>query len=227
MDSKSANRQLQAQVTVPADASTVNSVVLTATGSAAHLPKDPKATATVTITAAAETTTTPQPETTTPQPETTTAPLPVTGLPGIPTAGPTLSPGGNAAALFPTLQPSTDPSQERKASTRPVADTSALPEGAPVVGGQLIGLGALALAFVLAVTRLSVRRRPAPAQPAAPATAAAPPAAPAPAVAPPAAAQAGGPEPATAELPATETESDEAQTPDAPDDPPAESPDEN
>ena len=33
------------------------------------------------------------------------------------------------------------------------------PEGAPIVDGQLAGLAALALAFVLAVTRLSVRRR--------------------------------------------------------------------
>jgi hypothetical protein len=42
-----------------------------------------------------------------------------------------------------------------------MANTSALPEGAPVVGAQLAGLVALALAFVVAVTRLSIRRRPA------------------------------------------------------------------
>ena len=50
MDAKSAPRQLQAQVTVPATATAVKSVSLTVIGSAAHLPKDPKATAAVTIT---------------------------------------------------------------------------------------------------------------------------------------------------------------------------------
>jgi hypothetical protein len=44
-----------------------------------------------------------------------------------------------------------------------VADESALPEGTSVIGAQLVGLGALAVAFLLAVTRLSIRKRPAPA----------------------------------------------------------------
>jgi hypothetical protein len=160
MDAKSAKRQLQAQVIVPADASAVKSVVLMATGSAAHLPKDPVAAARVTITAAA-----PKPTTPLPLPLPTTIPLAVSSLPDIPAASPKLSPGGNAADLFPTLQPSADPSPTRKASARPVADTSALPEGSPVVGAQLVGLAALGLAFVLAVTRLSIRRRPVPEQP--------------------------------------------------------------
>lgn len=43
----------------------------------------------------------------------------------------------------------------------PIANTAALPEGAPIIGAQVAGLLALALAFVLAVTRLSIRRRPA------------------------------------------------------------------
>jgi hypothetical protein len=47
-----------------------------------------------------------------------------------------------------------------KARTRSVADTSALPEGATVVDAQLAGLSALGLAFVLAVSRLTIRRRP-------------------------------------------------------------------
>jgi hypothetical protein len=160
MDAKSAKRQLQAQVTVSATASTIKSVLLKATASSAHLPKDPVASATVTLTAAAEAGT--------PLPSTTTTPLPVTSLPNLSAPSPTLSPGGNAAGLFPTLQPSGGQSQEGqagKANTRPVADTSALPEGAPVVGAQLVGLGALALAFVLAVTRLSIRRRSVPVQP--------------------------------------------------------------
>jgi hypothetical protein len=50
------------------------------------------------------------------------------------------------------------PSSSGEAGVSRVADTSALPEGASVVNAQLAGLAALALAFVLAVTRLSIRR---------------------------------------------------------------------
>lgn len=101
-------------------------------------------------------------------PATITTPLPVGNLPTIPAVNPTLSPGGNAGDLFPTLDPKSTPSPSpvpgqpiKKAHTHPIADTSALPEGASVVGAQLAGLAALAVAFVLAVTRLTIRRRPA------------------------------------------------------------------
>jgi hypothetical protein len=46
-------------------------------------------------------------------------------------------------------------------SARPVANSEALPIGTPVIDAQLLGLGALGVAFLLAVTRLSIRRRPA------------------------------------------------------------------
>jgi hypothetical protein len=152
MDAKSAPRQLEAQVTVPVTSTAIRSVSLTVIGSAAHLPKDPQASAAVTITGA-------------PTPSTVTTPLPVGSLPGIsgatPAPNPSLSPGGNAAGLFPTLDPSSAPGSPQKASarTRTVANTSALPESAPVVGAQVIGLAALGLAFGLAMTRLSIRRR--------------------------------------------------------------------
>jgi hypothetical protein len=188
VDAKSAERQLQAQLTVPVTASTITSATLTVIGSAAYLPKDPKAYATVTITPS-------------PAPEIVTSPLPVGSLPGIPAASPTLSPGGNAAGLFPTLEPSPTPSSTQKASTRPVANTSALPEGASVVGAQLLGLAALGLAFVLAVTRLSIRR---PLAPASPAAGSAEPPAKAPAADP--GAPAADPEPSgSAQEPATDT----------------------
>ncbi|MGH3209075.1 MAG: hypothetical protein ACRDNO_15070 [Trebonia sp.] len=185
VDSKSAPRQLQAQLTVPVTASTITSVSLAVTGSAADLAKDPEAAATESITAPPTPTTTPQSQTppqnpAAPQdpvgvpsePDTVTSALPVGVLPSIPDAGSTLSPvvgstlspGGNAAGLFPTVNPtpSTGLAQSnQKEHTRPVADTSALPEGAPVIGAQLAGLAALALAFVLAITRLTIRRRPA------------------------------------------------------------------
>jgi hypothetical protein len=101
-------------------------------------------------------------------PASVTSPLPVGSLPSIPNVSPTLSPGRNAADLFPTLDPTPTTGLARstqKARTRPVADTSALSEGAPVLGAQLAGLAALALAFVLAVTRLTIRRRPTPTKP--------------------------------------------------------------
>ena len=161
VDANSAQRQLQAQLTVPVTASAVTSVSLTATGSTAHLAKAPTASATVSITA-------PQnPATVPPVPAPITAPLPVGNLPSIPAVNPTLSPGGNAGDLFPTLDPRETPTSTKsptqtikKAHTRPIANTSALPEGAPVIGAQLAGLAALTVAFVLAVTRLSIRRRP-------------------------------------------------------------------
>jgi hypothetical protein len=167
VDAKSAPRQLQAQLTVPATASDVKSVSLTVTGSTAHLAKEPKASATVAITAPPPAVTAGQnPAPSPPPPVTVTSPLPVGSLPGIPPVviSPTLSPGGNASGLFPTLQPTPSASPHHPASksrTTPLANTSALPEGATVIGAQLAGLAALALAFVLAVTRLSIRRHPA------------------------------------------------------------------
>jgi hypothetical protein len=178
IDAKSAPRQLQAQLTVPVSASAVKSVSLTVIGSAAHLTKAPKASATVSITApppAGEAAQNPPNEP--PAPVTVTSPLPVGSLPGLPPLSPTLSPSGSASGLFPILHPKPSPSSTQlnpHARTRPVANTSALPEGAPVVGAQLAGLAALALAFIIAVTRLSIRRRPTSTPPGADTSAAAP-----------------------------------------------------
>ena len=165
VDASSSQRQLQARVAIAATASSVTSVQLTAKVSAAHLPKDPAASATVTVTAAPTGSTGGTGGTGgAGAPTTGTSPLSVGNLPYLQSPSSALSPGGNAASLFPALSPSADPATskagEQKASTQTVANTSA-PLGAPVVGAQLIGLGALALAFVLAVTRLSIRRRPA------------------------------------------------------------------
>jgi hypothetical protein len=159
MDAKSAERQLQAESMVPATGSAVKSVRLTVIGSTASLPKDPAASATVAVKGSVSVT----------QPTPALSPLPVGALPGVsltnPSTGATLSPGGNASRLFPTLKPSPSSSKNAavKAKARQVADTSALPESAPVIGAQLAGLAALLVAFVLAVTRFSIRRRPAPA----------------------------------------------------------------
>jgi hypothetical protein len=94
------------------------------------------------------------------------SPLTAGNLPFVPSASPVLSPGGNAAGLFPKLTPSSDPpaAKQDPQKTQPVANTSALPQEGPVIGAQLAGLAVLALAFLLAVARLSFRRRSAPAQ---------------------------------------------------------------
>jgi hypothetical protein len=172
VDATSAQRELQAQVTVPITAATVTSVTLKATGIAANLHTDPAATAAMTILAP-------------PSPVAASMTLPVGTVPGVTfpavnsISNSTLSPGGNASGLFPTVAPqSPDPRSGGTAGTRPVANTSALPAGSSTLGAQVAGLVALALAAVFAVTRISIRR-PAPAGAADTAAAAPPPEAPA------------------------------------------------
>jgi hypothetical protein len=162
LDAKSAQRQLQAKIAVAATATTVTSVRLTAAASATGLTTDPKASATVSVTAAA----TPAATNSADTGGTDVSPLTAGNLPFLPSASPVLSPGGNAAGLFPTLTPSADPpaAKQDPQKTQPVANTSALPQEGPVIGAQLAGLAVLALAFLFAVARLSFRRRPAPAQ---------------------------------------------------------------
>jgi hypothetical protein len=87
--------------------------------------------------------------------------LPVGGtVPGTTVPGSTISPGGSAATLFPTLAPSGS-SASIAGGERQVASTSSPTSGNTHVGVELAGLFALAAAFVLAVTRVSVRRPPA------------------------------------------------------------------
>ena len=233
VDADAVPRQLQAKVLVPANATTVASVRLTVTGSAANLVTAPSAAAAVRITAPAGATTSTQPAASpapsggagaaeaagpgsgaapgqssarkpahhaqragqhgagaapghhrgsarppadSPAPADNLAGLPAVpagsstlpAVPGLPTAIPSLSPGGNASGLFPTLNPDPGKGTAGKTSTqtRPVANTAALPESAPIAGAQVAGLAALALAIAAAVTRLSVQRRTAPAKPA-------------------------------------------------------------
>ena len=146
VNATSAQRQLQAQVALPLTATAVSSVSLTATASAANLRTDPEASASITI-------------------------LPSPALAGITTSltpgvvagvsapNLTLSPGGNASGLFPTLAPQSP--QTEPGSIRQLADTSAPAKGTFPLGAQAAGLAVLALAFVVAITRVSVRR-PAP-----------------------------------------------------------------
>jgi hypothetical protein len=155
VDAGSAQRQLQAQLIVPLTATTVTSVSLTATGSAANLHTDPVASAAITVL-------------TPPASVLISASPPALPPIGVAAPVPTLNPGGNASGLFPTLDPSPQATAGARPSTRgtrQVADTSALSAGASHIGSEVVGLAALGLAFALAVTRLSIRR-PAPPAPA-------------------------------------------------------------
>lgn len=166
VDSGSAARQMQAQVPVAATATSVKTVKLTFWGSSPEIKTGPKAAIAIAVTApkpggttgaAGVGTVTPG----TPTPAGVNSKLPVGRLPflgGGAGSSTTLSPGGNAASLFPTLHPGGVPGAADGGSrARMTADE--LPGNASLVGAQYAGLGALALAFVLSVTRLSIRRR--------------------------------------------------------------------
>jgi hypothetical protein len=147
VDAASTQRQLQAQVTVPLTAATVTSVTLTVTGSAAGLRTDPNASASIPVLAP-------------PVPVGAMPPLPG-DIPGITAPTPTLSPGGNSAGLFPTLSPSPatpDPRSTGPEGASQVANASTVSGTSNQVGAEVAGLAALALAFIFAFTRVSVRR---------------------------------------------------------------------
>jgi hypothetical protein len=152
VDATSAQRLFQAEVTVPATATTVTAVSLTVTGSAANLATVPAASASLTVQASAS--------------AASLSPMPLSSI----GATSTTSPGGSAASLFPTIAPG---SSERET---PVANVSALSSGSSIgsEAAEGAGLAALGLAVVLAVTRLSIRR-PAPRHAANSTVAAAPP----------------------------------------------------
>jgi hypothetical protein len=157
VDASSAQRQLQAEVTVPLTATTVTSVGLTVTGSAASLATNPAAAASIVVPASAS-------------PTETLSTVPLGGA--FPTTS--VSPGGSAAGLFPTVGPGS-----AQAGATPVANVS--PLGGSSLASEVAegaGVAALGVAMLLAVTRLSFRR-PAPRHAANSTVAAAPPPAPA------------------------------------------------
>ena len=136
VDAASAQRELQAEVTVPVTATTVTAVSLTVTGTAANLAMDPAAAGSVIIL-------------TTGAVGANVSALSAMVPPGVAAPSPTVSSGGSAASLFPTVAP----------SERPVANVSALggtPAGSKIA--EAAGLAALGVAMVLAVARVSFRR---------------------------------------------------------------------
>jgi hypothetical protein len=174
MDPASAKTELRAQVEVPSTATSVDSVKLTVTGSGKGISKDPVAAISIKVTAAATASATAAGTSASAGTSTGMSTsgvgsvLPATSLPYLSSTGTSalgaaglssLSPGGNASGLFPTLDPSGDGSGQGTEKARAMSETTALPGDASVAGAQFAGLGALALASILAVTRLSIRRR--------------------------------------------------------------------
>jgi hypothetical protein len=159
-------RQLQAQVSVPASDTSATSATLTVTAGSKSVKTSPTASVTVAVTAASGAALAPN------VPAARNANLPLGDFPsalnGTGGIGSYLSNGGNASGLFPTINPSSVPSPasgnqpKRDPQAETAADASTLPLGMPVVDAQIAGLVALAIALGLAVTRLSVRRRPRP-----------------------------------------------------------------
>jgi hypothetical protein len=158
VQSTAAQRQLMVKDTVPLDAATVTSVSLIATGSATDLQTDPRASEAVAVAAPA-----------TPVGATTT--LPTASVPGVSSSA-SLSPGGSASGLFPTLSPgatstpgaagtpgsSTGSGGSGSIGATPVADVSAAGKSSSSLGPQVAGLAVLGVALLLAVARVSVRR---------------------------------------------------------------------
>lgn len=161
---------LKAQVPVASDATSVSSVTLTATASIVTSAKwtPPSAAETVAVSSAAAS---PTPSATSPAAATPGTSVPAGPVPSLNSVSnsfisSSLVGAGNASGLFPAIRPSTgsgsSPAASAKGgkrSTEPVADSSTLALGKPVLTGQLAGLIALAVAVMLTVTRLSLLKR--------------------------------------------------------------------
>ena len=155
--------KLQAQIPVASGATSVTSVELTATASIVTSVKwtRPSAAETVTVTAASAAPAKSSAGDSSPPPT-----LPLGPVPNLNSISSSLIGAGNASSLFPAIVPSGAPSsspgiqsQRGKPNAEPVSDSSALGLGKPGLTGQLAGLIALALAVMLTVTRLSLRKR--------------------------------------------------------------------
>jgi hypothetical protein len=161
---------LHAQIPIASDSVSVTSVTLTATASVTTTEKwtPPAAAETVAITAASAS----------PSRSSSTAPaaagagtgagttLPLGPIPNLNGASSSLIGAGNASGLFPAINPATVPSptpgvnaQGGNRNARPVTGASPLAFGEPGLTGQVAGLIALAVAVLLTVTRLSLRKR--------------------------------------------------------------------
>jgi hypothetical protein len=163
---------LHAQIPIASDSTSVTSVTLTATASVTTTEKwtPPAAAETVAVTAASAS----------PGGSSSTPPaaagagagagagttLPLGPIPNLNGASSSLIGAGNASGLFPAINPATVPSptpgvnaQGGQPNAQPVTGASPLAFGQPGLTGQVAGLIALAVAVLLTVTRLSLRKR--------------------------------------------------------------------
>ena len=154
---------LKAQIPVAASATSVTSVKLTAAASIATTEKwtPPSATETVAVTAASASPATSATSSAGVLPEST---LPLGPIPNLNGVSSQLIGAGNASGLFPAINPSATPSPSpggpAPSSQRgPVPGSSAIAFVEPGLTGQVAGLIALAVAVMLTVTRLSLRKR--------------------------------------------------------------------
>jgi hypothetical protein len=155
---------LHAQIAVASSATSVKLVKLTATASIATTQnwKAPTVAETTAVTATSTHSRKPPLLSPLPLPE-----LPLGPIPDLNGVGSTFIKAGNATLLFPTIAPSPVPSvtpavhpRPTKPRTRPASDSRALSPGSHFLPARLVGLILLALAIVLTITRLSLRRWP-------------------------------------------------------------------
>jgi hypothetical protein len=164
---------MDAQIAVASNATSVTSVKLTATAGVTTTAKwtPPAAAETTAVTAAsANSATSPASATAGATPGDVVPLGPVPDLNGEASlnGAASLIGAGNAAGLFPTINPlhgasspgSTAAAQPTTGNSAPVSDASPMSADTPVFTAQVVGLIALGLAIMLTVTRLSVRKRP-------------------------------------------------------------------
>jgi hypothetical protein len=154
---------LKAQIPVAASAIKVTSVKLTATALITTTEKwtPPSAAETVAVTAASASPTKSATSSAGVLPEST---LPLGPIPNLNGVSSQLIGAGNASGLFPAINPSATPSPSPggpapSSERRPVSGSSAIAFVQPGLTGQVAGLIALAVAVLLTVTRLSLRKR--------------------------------------------------------------------
>jgi hypothetical protein len=154
---------LKAQIAVAPQATSVSSVKLTATASVVT-------TTTWTLPTAAMTTAVTAARSAKSAKASPTAPtlaaLPLGPIPALNGEASVLIGAGNAAGLFPAINPSpearpgpTPAAQPTKPKAAPVSEASPVSLGTPVFTAQVAGMIVLGLAIMLTVTRMSLRRR--------------------------------------------------------------------
>lgn len=155
---------LKAQIPVAADATKVTSVKLTATAIISTTEKwtPPSAAETVAVTGTPASPT--PPASSSPAGVAPVGNLPLGPVPNLNGASSQLIGAGNASGLFPAINPSGTPSPSPGSPApggqrRPVPGSSAIAFVQPGLTGQVAGLIALAVAVLLTVTRLSLRKR--------------------------------------------------------------------